>query len=115
MQNLSPRLQREYKTFAAMQHIYCSHQHGAERYAQDGLCPQCRELSDYALVRLQKCPYQSKKPACAKCPIHCYRRDMRERVREMMRFAGPRMLLRHPVLALLHLLDGVRKAPELTR
>jgi hypothetical protein len=35
-----------------------------------------------------------------------------------MRYAGPRMLLRHPLLAILHQLDGLRKAVhprELTR
>jgi hypothetical protein len=34
---------------------------------------------------------------------------MREAVREVMRYAGPRMALRHPILAFLHLLDGFVK------
>lgn len=36
------------------------------------------------------------------CPVHCYKRDMRERMRQVMRYAGPRMLWVHPVAALRH-------------
>jgi hypothetical protein len=59
--------------------------------------------------RIDKCPFQAEKPTCANCPIHCYKKDRREEVREVMRYAGPRMLLRHPVLAVLHQLDGKRR------
>jgi hypothetical protein len=38
----------------------------------------------------------------------CYTPDMRERIRAVMRFSGPRMLLHHPWLALMHLVDGLR-------
>jgi hypothetical protein len=34
---------------------------------------------------------------------------MREKIRDVMRYAGPRMLLTHPVMAIAHLLDGLRK------
>jgi hypothetical protein len=63
------------------------------------------------MERLDTCPFQAGKTTCAKCPIHCYKPDMREQVRTVMRYAGPRMLLRHPILALWHLVDGVRKEP----
>ena len=33
---------------------------------------------------------------------------MRTRIKEVMRYAGPRMLFRHPVLALLHHWDSLR-------
>jgi hypothetical protein len=32
-------------------------------------------------------------------------------VRDVMRYAGPRMLTRHPWLAIAHLIDGQRPAP----
>lgn len=108
---LSPRLQRELKTITAMQQIYCHAQHGLKT----GLCPDCARLSAYAQERLDKCPFQESKPTCANCPIHCYRKEIHRRVRTVMRYAGPRMLLRHPLLAILHLLDGLRKAPERAR
>ena len=46
------------------------------------------------------------------CPVHCYETTMRERVRQVMRYAGPRALLRHPVLVLLHLRDEKRPLSE---
>jgi hypothetical protein len=61
-----------------------------------------------------RCPFGADKPTCANCTIHCYRAEMREQVREVMRYSGPRMMWRHPLLALAHLLiDGRRAAPAL--
>jgi hypothetical protein len=73
------------------------------------LATECREFLAYAARRLEKCPYGERKPTCAKCPIHCYKRAQREHAREIMRYAGPKMTYRHPWLALMHLVDKVRK------
>ena len=100
---------------AKMVGVYCSGQHDGTK---DVLCANCQEFLDYADVRLQKCPYGDDKPTCANCPVHCYKPAQREQAREIMRYAGPRMLLRHPLLAIAHQLDGLRKARhprELTR
>jgi len=105
---LHPRLRREYKTIAAMMKIYCRDHHGSN----GALCDECQELQDYAFARLAKCPFQEDKSTCANCLIHCYRKDMKERIRVVMSYAGPRMMWRHPVLAIMHLLDGRKKAPE---
>lgn len=105
--DVPPRVVREEKTVAAMVRLYCRRQHGTD----GGLCPDCRELLDYARRRLARCPFQEQKPTCARCPVHCYRPAQREQVRAVMRYAGPRMLLRHPLLAILHLLDGRRPLP----
>ncbi|UCD76454.1 MAG: nitrous oxide-stimulated promoter family protein, partial [Phycisphaerales bacterium] len=78
-----------------------------------GLCPDCAELAEFARFRLDKCPYGEDKPTCANCPVHCYQPHMRRRIQEVMRFSGPRMLLSHPILAIFHLLDGRRVAPDL--
>jgi hypothetical protein len=109
MTELHPRLEREAKTVGAMIRLYCREQHGGAA----GLCADCQELLDYANLRLAKCPFQEGKTTCANCRVHCYKPAMRERVRVVMRYAGPRMLYRHPVLAVRHLLDGRRK--EATR
>ncbi len=98
---------REAKTVEAMVRLYCRGQH----HSRGGLCLECRELLDYARSRLARCPYQEGKTTCARCPVHCYRPAMRERVRAVMRYAGPRMALRHPVLALTHVLDRLRAVP----
>lgn len=103
------RLQREFKTIAAMVGIYCRDHHH-----QPELCPECAGFLDYAAVRLERCRFGAEKPTCAKCPVHCYQRDRREQVRAIMRYAGPRMLWEHPWLSLHHWLDGLlRKQPAL--
>ncbi len=107
-----PRLVRERTTILAMTNIYCRDHHGLPG---GDLCPDCAQVFAYARERLARCPYQHEKPTCAKCPIHCYRKDMREQVRVIMRYAGPKMLLTHPGLAIRHLLDGRRVAPPLPR
>lgn len=96
---------RERKTIEAMVHIYCEDHHRSD----GSLCTECQALLDYAWRRLDRCPFAEDKPTCAHCTIHCYRPDMRERVREVMRYAGPRMISRHPILAIRHLLDGLRR------
>jgi hypothetical protein len=101
------RITRETKTVERMVLIYCHRQH----CTRATLCSECDELLKYALGRLEKCPYQEGKTACAKCPVHCYKPDMREKIREVMRFSGPRMIFRHPIMALLHVIDGFRKEP----
>ena len=105
------RLAREERTIAEMIAMYCRDHHVDEVSRDaDGLCPDCAELMAYARLRLDKCRYGADKPTCAKCTTHCYKPAMRERVREVMRYSGPRMLKRHPVLAVAHLVDG-RKTP----
>lgn len=88
--------------------IYCRAKH--ETHGE--LCPECRELLDYAKKRLAKCPFQERKTTCGNCRVHCYKPIMRERIKELMRFSGPRMFRRHPVLALLHFIDSLREKPS---
>ena len=104
------RIRREQKTIAAMVRVYCRARHGRPAPAED-LCPECAELLAYAHARLQRCRLGELKPTCAACTVHCYAPALRERVRTVMRFAGPRMIYRHPVMAVRHLLDG-RRSPN---
>ena len=102
------RMKRERKTLEAMIRMYCGDLHGG---SETELCPECSELVEYARARLRKCPFQEGKTTCAKCSVHCFRPAMRERVRVVMRSAGPRMLYRHPVMAFFHYLDSFRNEP----
>lgn len=104
------RRQRELKTIAVMLDMYCRAHHHPLR---QGLCDECSALLDYAGRRLQRCVFGDAKPTCNHCVVHCYSADLRERMRLVMRWAGPRMLLRHPVLGLMHLHDGRRPVPRL--
>jgi hypothetical protein len=99
-----PRIEREKRTVTAMIHLYCHAQH----QSGGGLCAHCSTLHVYAMHRLDRCPFQEAKTTCAKCVVHCYKPEMREQIRVVMRYAGPRMLWKHPVLAVRHLIDGRR-------
>jgi hypothetical protein len=106
------RRAREFKTIAVMLRMYCHVHHGSPHAP---LCRDCIELHDYARRRLERCLFGEAKPTCVNCTVHCYKAIMRERVRQVMVWAGPRMLWRHPVLAVRHLIDGRRPAPALHR
>jgi hypothetical protein len=99
------RLVREQRTMDAMIAHYCQSHHARH----EPWCPECAALREYTVQRLARCHFGAAKPTCVNCPIHCYSPQRREQVREVMRFAGPRMLLRHPILAVMHLLDGYRR------
>ncbi len=104
---LSPILAQEYKTIIAMTRLYCRDHHDS----QQDVCSDCDEFLRFAHKRLQRCPYGEDKPTCQSCPIHCYGRRMREHAKTIMRYSGPRMLLRHPVMAIRHLLHDRKPLP----
>ena len=99
------RREREWRTVSSMIQLYCRGKHRSE----SGLCDECSELMNYASLRLERCVFGEGKPTCANCPVHCYQRARREQIKAVMRYAGPRMLWRHPVLALRHWRDGFRR------
>ncbi len=102
------RLSREQRTIDAMIAIYCRDHHARTA----GLCGECGALRAYAAERLARCPFGTDKPTCLNCKVHCYRNEQRERVRSVMRYAGLRMLRRHPLLTVLHMYwDARREAP----
>lgn len=104
------RRARELKTIETMVGLYCR---GHGHQDRSPLCPECAALVEYATRRLERCVFGDSKPTCANCVVHCYSAHMRQRVRVVMKWAGPRMLWRHPVLAFFHVLDGRRPAPML--
>ena len=105
----SRRIRREKKTVAVMVSMYCRAHHSPGRAGAVGLCPECRGLLGYAEARIDRCVFQDSKPVCNRCRVHCYAGERREQVRSVMRFAGPRMMGSHPVLAVMHLADGIRR------
>ncbi|MHB9056012.1 MAG: nitrous oxide-stimulated promoter family protein [Paludibacteraceae bacterium] len=103
----------EKETVTKMIHIYCWKKHGSKR---NELCSECEAVNQYAQKKLDKCPFGDNKTACAKCKIHCYNNEMRERIRVIMRFSGPRMLFYAPFDYLMHIFRDLRKTEnELTR
>ena len=90
--------------------LYCHKNHHT---AKGSLCPQCQALHDYALQRIERCPFMETKTFCSNCRVHCYQPEMREQIRAVMRFSGPRMLLHHPVLATRHVMETKKEQKRL--
>lgn len=92
------RIEEEKQTVETMIRLYCRHKEGNNK-----LCADCEELLKYAHARLSKCPFGLEKKTCRLCPIHCYKPEMRGKMRKVMRYAGMRMLFYHPLTAIKHL------------
>jgi len=99
-------LASEKETLLVMVRIYCS---GHHHQGGKDVCDDCRELLDYAFGRLDRCKFGDEKPVCSKCTVHCYKPEMREKIRTVMRYSGPKMALRHPLRAISHLLRSFCK------
>lgn len=95
------RLTRERITVEKMIELYCRLNHKGKE-----LCSDCSELYEYAGTRLRRCPFGDDKPICSECTVHCYNKEMREKIRVVMRYSGPKMILYHPVMAIMHILDN---------
>lgn len=89
----------EKKVVTKMIALYCNSKHNTKG---EQLCDSCSELCEYAFARLERCPFGENKPTCGSCSIHCYKPDKKEHIRQIMRFAGPRMLLLSPVYTMRH-------------
>ncbi|MBR9728167.1 nitrous oxide-stimulated promoter family protein [Shewanella intestini] len=108
-EQLNGKLLYEFNTVAAMVEIYCKAHHKDK--PKHTTCDDCQAFLDYACTRLDRCPYGQNKPTCNNCPVHCYKPHMKEHAREIMKFAGPRMLLPHPIRAIKHLLAERQPVP----
>lgn len=106
---MTKRINREKHTIRLMIEMYCN----AHHHPSGDLCDECSQLDIYTIKRTDACRFGDKKPACANCKVHCYKKDMREKVKLVMQYSGPRMIWKHPGLALLHVLDKYRHAPEI--
>ena len=109
MDRIEKKRQKEQRVVDEMIRLYCRKHHVNKERQAGGLCPVCQELSDYARMRSQKCPFMKEKTFCANCKVHCYKPEKREQIREVMRFSGPRMLLYHPGLAVWHLVCHIKE------
>lgn len=94
------KIKREQQIVEEMILLYCRRNHG-----QPAPCRACRQLIEYAQKRSAQCPFMENKTFCSHCKVHCYGPEQRAQIRQVMRYAGPRMLFHHPVLALWHLIS----------
>ena len=102
--DLDRRVSREIKTLEIMVKMYCKKVHKSVSTP----CEMCQTCLEYALSRVKNCPRKSYRGLCKGCTIHCFKDEYREEIKKIMRFSGPRMMVKHPILALWHILDGVK-------
>ena len=97
--------QQETRLIPTMIRIYCHGHHGTKGRA---VCPECQDLTAYAVKRLSLCPFKVNKQFCSFCKIHCYKPDYREKIKAVMKYSGPRMLTSHPIFAISHVLQMLK-------
>lgn len=102
--------EQEKETVSLMIRLYCRKNHGGRT-----LCPECAALDAYARGRSDRCPFMETKTFCSNCTVHCYKPEMREKIRRVMRFSGPRMLFHHPVMALRHVIESKKEKRRLEK
>lgn len=103
--DVQSKREREKRIVSEMIALYCHKKHGTKGY----ICDDCAALSAYAQTRSDNCPFMETKTFCSNCKVHCYKPEMREKIREVMRFSGPRMLTVHPVMAVRHVIESKRE------
>ena len=108
MKNTETKRQYEKRIVSEMIALYCKKNHHT-----DGLCEECAKLNDYAIMKTERCRFMDEKSFCSNCQSHCYKPEMRQKIREVMRFSGPRMLFHHPVMAVKHLIATKKEAKRL--
>lgn len=107
--SVESKREREKQIVSQMIALYCRKKH----HTKSGLCQECAELDTYAKQRSDKCPFMETKTFCSNCKVHCYKPQMREQIRAVMRFSGPRMMFYHPVVAIRHLLETKKEKKRL--
>lgn len=99
------KIEKEKRVSFLMIDLYCKKKHKTKK----DICFECEELKKYVETRLLKCPFGESKTFCSNCKIHCYQKDKREKIRDVMRFSGPRMIFYHPILAIKHVIESKKE------
>lgn len=83
--------------------LYCHDKHKGRSKNAKNMCSECQALDTYAQSRIRQCPFMTSKTFCSNCKVHCYDLEEREAIRQVMRYAGPRLLLKRPILVIHHM------------
>lgn len=100
------RIKEEKQTIDLMIRIYCRKHHGKKRH----ICDECKQLRDYSFKRLDSCKFGEKKGTCKNCKIHCYKPDMKTKIKKVMKFSGPRLIIYNPKRAIQHIILGIKNS-----
>lgn len=108
--DIQTKREREKQLVSQMIALYCRKNHGGRT-----LCPDCAALDAYARQRSDHCPFMETKTFCSNCKVHCYKKEMREKIRKVMRFSGPRMIFYHPIVAVRHVIETKKEKSRLEK
>ena len=104
-EEIEKKRQKELNVSTLMIEIYCK----GNKHGSVVPCEDCKELIEYAKMRIAKCPFMESKTYCSNCKVHCYKPEMRHKIRKVMRYAGPRMLFHHPFMAIDHVIQSLKQ------
>jgi len=104
MKDIEEKRNSEKQIVKEMIEIYCKHNHDCV-----GLCDSYREILNYSCKRIDSCPFMETKTFCSKCSVHCFDDEMSEKIREVMKFSGPRIFLYHPLMTIRHAYLSIKK------
>ena len=111
MKSTADKREREKRMVSEMIALYCRKKH----HTKGGLCPECADLEAYARMRSDKCPFMETKTFCSNCKVHCYRPEMRESIRAVMVFSGPRIIFHHPLVTVRHMIENKKETRRLEK
>ena len=111
--DIASKREREKAIVYEMISLYCRKNHKTNK--KDGLCKDCQAVYNYAVERTNKCPFMESKTFCQNCKVHCYKPEMREKIKVIMRFSGPLMIFYHPALAISHLKESIKEKNALNK
>jgi len=103
MEDVTRHQKKDIRLIGKFVEVYCAGKHGTAERSQVSLpagleartlCRECAAFLEYAVLKRLKCPLEAEKPTCKHCRIHCYDRTRREKVREIMGYAGRRLMMR---------------------
>lgn len=115
-ETVQEKRENEFNVVKLMVSLYCQKQHKTKAMKKpETMCPECTALLEYVHQRVEKCPFTETKTFCSMCRVHCYKPEMREKIRGVMRFSGPRMLQYHPVLATRHVILTIKAKKQLKK
>lgn len=127
-QNIESKREKEKIMVSKMIALYCKDLHTVSGTDKDGkplyrggnlekvaLCEECAALQAYAGMRSEKCPFMETKTFCSNCKVHCYKPEMREKIRKVMRYSGPRMIFYHPITAIRHVIESKKEKNRLEK
>jgi hypothetical protein len=101
----SSKIENEKSAVEQMIKLYCRKHHAGDTISFP--CDECSTMIDYAFLKLDKCIYGDKKPSCKNCSSHCYNQKMRDKIKAVMRYSGPRLIYYYPILSIKYLINKI--------